>query len=294
MNLLSLFGDLAGIALKNAELYGQVRQAGEELEHKVAQRTAELAQAREALAQQADQLRQLLRLTVSVQEQERTRLARDLHDGSNQLITGTLYEIQAAQESLLGRSPNLALQKLEIAKGLLRGLEAENRRIIAGLRPPALDAQGLVPALKSQAAGFQKLFGIACRLRVAGQPTRLPPEVETTIYRIVQEALNNVAAHAQARQVQVEVLDERRQLRVIISDDGVGFEFPTAAAAPVGHLGLMGMRERAESIGGQLRIRSRPGQGARVELDLPLPATTESQPGAAWALEGPPGKPVDK
>ncbi|HET7091040.1 MAG TPA: GAF domain-containing sensor histidine kinase [Anaerolineae bacterium] len=280
VQLLSLFADLATIALKNAELYAQVRQTGEQLEQKVEQRTGELARAQDELAKKAEELQRLLRITVQVQEEERTRIARDLHDGSNQLITAALYEIQAAQESIGGQRREVALQKLEIAKGLLRSIEAENRQIISGLHPPVLDAQGLAPALKWHATGFQKHYGVACALKVSGQPLRLSPEAETAVYRIVQEALNNVAAHAQAHRVEVRVEFKPERLRVLVEDDGAGFDYGSALTKVSGQMGLIGMRERAQSIGGQIQIQSMPGQGTRLTLDVPLPSLPTSETGA--------------
>ena len=270
VQLLSLFADLATIALKNAELHTAAMEFSQQLEQKVEQRTQELAQARGELAHKADELQRLLTVTVHVQEEERTRIAQDLHDGSNQLITGTLYEIQAAQESIVGQRPGVALQKLEIAKGLLRRMEAENRQIISGLRPPVLDAQGLAPALKWHAAGFQKQFGIACALKILGQPTRLAPEAETAVYRIVQEALNNVATHARAQRVQIRVEFRPTQLRVVVEDDGVGFDYESVIVEAPGRMGLIGIRERAQRIGGQIEIESVLGQGTRLTLKAPL------------------------
>lgn len=270
VQVLSLFADLASIALKNAELYTQVREASEQLEQKVERRTKELARAREELVQKAKELQRLLRITVQVQEEERTRIARDLHDGSNQLITATLYEIQAAQESLLGGRREGALEKLETAKELLRKIEYENRRIISGLRPSALDLQGLVPALRWLANTFQEQYPITCSLRVSGSPLRLSPDAETATYRIVQESLNNVAAHAQAQRIQIQVDFEPARLQVVVEDDGVGFDEESALRSPSGQMGLIGMRERAQSIGGHLKIQSVPGQGSLVTLTLPL------------------------
>ncbi len=285
VQLLSLFADLATIALKNAELYAQVRQTGEQLEQKVEQRTRELAQAREEVAKKAEELRRLLTITVQVQEEERTRIARDLHDGSNQLITGTLYEIQAAQESLLGGRREAAVEKLETAKELLRKIESENRRIISGLRPSALDIQGLVPALKWLASTFQGQYPFTCSLRVSGELVRLSPTAETAVYRIVQESLNNIAAHAQAHRIQVQIDFRPARLRVVVKDDGVGFDYERALTAASGRMGLIGMRERAHSIGGAIEIQSVRGQGTRITLDVPLPygPTQESrlEPGLA-------------
>ena len=272
--LLRLFADLASIALKNAELYTQVVQLSQQLEQKVEQRTNELAKAQAELAKKAEQLQRLLAATVRVQEEERTRIARDLHDGSNQLITGTLYEIQAAQQCILGRRGQGALEKLETAKGLLRKIEAENRRIISGLRPPLLDLQGLVPILQGYAGTLQERYGIACLVQVLGQSVRLSPEVETAIYHIVQESLNNVVAHAQARNVQIRIDFGPGRLHLVVEDDGVGFNWQSVLRDASNQMGLIGMEERAQSIGGRIEVQSEPGLGARITLDLPLPAET--------------------
>jgi signal transduction histidine kinase len=272
VQLLRLFADLASIALKNAELYAELRQSGEELERKVEKRTEQLARARAELARKADELQHLLAITVRVQEEERSRIARDLHDSSNQLLAGTLYELQAAQESIASQRPHVALQKLEIAKGLLRRIEAENRQTIAGLRPPILDAQGLVPALKWQADDFQRHQGIRCTVHVSGVVARLAPEAELAVFRIVQEALNNVAAHAQASYVRLRIEFLSRQLRVKIHDDGIGFDPGQVRHEPAHGMGLIGTKERAQSIGGDLQITSSPDQGTQVVLVVPLPA----------------------
>jgi signal transduction histidine kinase len=270
VQLLGLFGDLVSIVLKNAELYQALRQASEELEHKVAQRTEELTKAKQAIAEQAEQLRRLLRETVNVQEEERTRIARDLHDGSNQLITGTLYEIQAAEKSLRNDQFETGLEKLETAKGFLRMIEAENRKIIAGLRPPVLDAEGLVAALKWYTRYFQENFGLSCSIEIAGQPAPLSSEVEITLYRIVQEALNNTIQHAKAASVEIHFEFLPNELWVAIEDDGVGFDRETARRALDNHMGLIGINERAKSIGGRLQVNSVKGHGTRLDLWVAL------------------------
>ncbi|MCC6187700.1 MAG: GAF domain-containing protein [Anaerolineales bacterium] len=286
VQVLRLFADLASIALKKAELYAQLRRAGEELEQKVARRTEQLSRAQTELARKADELQRVLAITVRVQEEERSRIARDLHDNSNQLLAGTLYELQAAQESLISQHPQMAVQKLETAKGLLRRIEAENRQIIAGLRPPVLDAQGLVPALNWQATNLQRHHTINCVFRVAGQPARLRPEAELAVFRIVQEALNNVVTHAQARLVRVRLEFQPRQLRVTIEDDGVGFDAAIMPQEPSHGIGLIGIQERAQSVGGRLQITSQPAQGTRILLEVPLPpeAGAPGQPTGRAAL----------
>jgi signal transduction histidine kinase len=268
--LLALLASLASTAINNAQLYTQVVQLSQQLEHKVAERESELAGARGELAEQAAQLQRLLAATVRVQEEERARIAIDLHDGSNQLITGALFEIQAARESLLGRRGKVTLAKLETAKDLLRQIEAENRRIIAGLRPPMLDTQGLIPAVKWLANNYRASHGVEYALHVRGEPTRLAPNVETAIYRIVQETLSNVAAHAQAMHIEIRLDFAPAWLNVVVEDDGVGFDPEHVQRTMPEQLGLIGMRERAQRIGGRLEVRSLPGSGTRIVLDLPL------------------------
>lgn len=267
---LNLFADLASIALKNAELYAQVIQFNQQLEQKVKQRTQELVKVQEELAQKAEHLQQLLAKMVHVQEEERSRIALDLHDGSNQLITGTLFEIQAAQQNILSQHGTSAFDTLETAKKLLRQVEAENRRIITGLRPPILDAQGLVPTLRWHAATCQDLYNISCSVQVLGQPIRLSAETEVAIYRVVQESLNNIAVHAQARNARIRLNFRPACLQVVVEDDGAGFAPEEVLATTVGQMGLIGMRERIQSIGGRVEIHSVPGRGTRIVFDVPL------------------------
>jgi signal transduction histidine kinase len=270
VKVLGLLGDLVSVVLKNAELYQALRQASEELENKVAQRTKELSQAKQDLAEQAEQLRRLLRETVNVQEEERTRIARDLHDGSNQLITGTLYEIQAAERSLRNNQFELGMENLQTAQNFLRMIEVENRKIIAGLRPPILDAQGLVAALKGYAGEFQENFGLPCSIGISGEPVQLPDEAEITIYRIVQEALNNTIQHAKASLIQINLEFQQTGLWVTIEDDGIGFDREAARRAVYTHMGLIGIEERTKSIGGRLQVSSQTGHGTRLELWVPF------------------------
>jgi signal transduction histidine kinase len=270
VRLLSPFADLASIALKKADLYAEVSRLSQDLERQVEQRTGELARAKEELGHKAQRLQDLLTLTLNIQEEERQRIALDLHDGSNQLITGALFELQAAQQSLSNQNYTVSHKKIQDAKELLRKIEAENRRIIAGLRPPALDSQGLVPALDRHLESFRNQSRVNGALQVYGTPVRLLPNVETVVYRIVQESLNNVAAHARARSVQIVLDFQPVHLRVVVQDDGRGFHLDTAAAVSRGRMGLIGMRERAQSIGGQLEVHSGSGQGTRIVLDVPL------------------------
>jgi signal transduction histidine kinase len=273
IKLMSLFADLASIALKNSELFTQVTHLSQNLEHKVEQRTTELVKVQKELAQKATQLQQVLGQMVRVQEEERTRIALDLHDGSNQLITGTLFEIQAAQQSIRNQGQTIrTMETLETAKRLLRQVEAENRRIISGLRPPILDAQGLVPTVRWQATTCQKYYGLICSVKVVGPTVRLSSEVEIAIYRVVQESLNNIVTHAHAETAQICLTFNRTTLQITIQDDGFGFDQEDVLVTGSHQMGLIGIRERIQSIGGRININSKPGHGTRITLDVPLVA----------------------
>lgn len=267
--ILGLLANLAATALNNAHLYSQVVQLNHSLEQKVRERTEELTTAREKLAQKAKQLQLLLSATVYLQEEERAQIARDLHDGPSQLLTGALYEIQAAEQGIENGRREEALARLERAKELLRQISAEHRRITTGLRPPVLDIDGLPAAVEKLALLCRQYSGAQCSVQVTGKPFRLPSHTETILYRIAQEALNNAAAHAGARRIQVRIHFRPDCFSLEVEDDGVGFE--EKKTADQDRMGLIGMRERAKSIGGRLSIYSRPGQGTKVSLTLPLP-----------------------
>lgn len=268
--LLSSFADLASIAIKNAELYSEVKALSEELEQRVARRTEQLAAAQAELAQKADQLQALLSKTIRLQEAERARIARDMHDSTTQLILGALYATQAAREGL-ETNLSAARENMTMVQQFLQQIEAEIRQTIRDLRPLILDAEGVVPALNQYVERYQRLTKVLCPLRVTGTPVRLPGEVEVAIYRIVQEALQNVAAHASANHVCVGIHFDSHSVRVTVEDDGCGFDAAGLTGRADGRFGLIGMRERAWNIGARLQVHSMPQQGTRVVLDIPIP-----------------------
>jgi len=270
VQLLSLFADLASIALKNAELHTQVREFSQELEREVEERTRELARAKEEIATKAEQLRLLLAKTIHIQEEERARIARDMHDGVMQLVTAARYELQAAKVAVGSGLAAAAQEKLNAAREVLNEMEKEIRHAIYDLQPPILDAVGLAPALRKYANSFQELSGIACRVQVMGMPLRLSPPTEVAVFRIVEEALHNVAAHAGARTASIILDFQPTVLGVTVEDDGQGFDYQQWAESRDGkHLGLLGMQERVKSLGGELVVWSKPGQGTRVMFWLP-------------------------
>jgi len=268
-HLLLTYGAQVAIAIRNAQLYEEIKAANDVLERSVAERTRELAEAQKALAQKADDLRLLLSQTVSAQERERARIAHDLHDGVNQLIIGAILELKAARQRLGAGDPRAGDARLQQVRAVLGQVDGEIKHIIHDLRPPSLDALGLSAAIARYAERYQGFTGIICRTEPRGQPYRLIPEAEISIYRIVQEALQNAAAHAQAAHTWVSLRFTPETLRLEIGDDGAGFDVEQTTAVADGHLGIMGMLERTESLGGALALESAPGRGTRVRLSVP-------------------------
>lgn len=267
--LLATIGHQIGAAIERADLHDQLRALASALEARVAERTRELEAAQRALLQQTDALRRILAEERRIEERTRARIAHDLHDGVQQLIVGALFEAQAARD-LLATRPELAAERLAATQALLRRIETEMRRAIYSLRPVALDTHGLAPALRELIAGFSQVSQIPCSLRVTGVPRRFDPDAEVAAFRIVQEALNNLAAHSRATYAEVSVHFAAEQVVVEVSDNGVGFDLAAIGRAPRSHLGLIGMQERAQSVGGALTIWSQPGHGTCVALTLPL------------------------
>lgn len=208
-----------------------------------------------------EQRRQSSEAVLRAQEAERSRLARDLHDEANQSLTGVLLRLRAIEHDA---PEELRPELRETAEAASMAMD-ELLRLARELRPSALDDHGLGPALRTQVDGFARQTGVDATLQVAPEVGDLGPDEQIVVYRVVQEALNNVAEHAEAKAVTVELrrADGRKMLR--ITDDGRGFN-DGAAASP--GLGITGMRERARLAGGRLRVRSRPGCGTVVELTL--------------------------
>jgi two-component system sensor histidine kinase DegS len=270
------------IVIHNAQLYAELAAAKDKLERKVEIRTQELQEAKEALTQKAEQLQQLLAETVGVQERERQRIAQDMHDGLNQLVIGAKLELKSARERLSADDRAAAELSLLRVRDVLDRMERDLKQIIYDLRPPTLDALGLAPSLRRYAEGFQQYLGITCDVRVEGEPYRLPADMEIGIYRIMQEALQNVSAHAQAAHVEVTMTFSAQAISLRVADDGQGFDHTAVQKSYVGHLGLMGMQERAESLGGQLAIQSAPGCGTQVALFVPLGSLESVLPENWW------------
>jgi two-component system sensor histidine kinase DegS len=269
---------MAGIAISNARLHTRVKQLTEGLEQRVAERTEELVRAQREITARAQQVRLLADKTLRVQEEERARIARDMHDGAVQLISAARYELRAAKIAVNADSPCSALERLEAAREVLNEAESEMRRAIHGLHPPSLDALGLIPALKNHVSKLDGLSGLACDFQVLGTPIQLPPPVEITVFRVAEQALQNVVMHASAAAASVTLEFHPNMLQVTIQDDGVGFDTDQCVADDSRHhLGLVGMEQRVESHGGKMQVWSSPGQGTLIRFRLPLSNRTQGR-----------------
>jgi signal transduction histidine kinase len=230
---------------------------------------AAIANARlHAHLKEVDASRQLLlsRL-VSAQEEERRRIASDVHDDSVQVMTAAYMRLQMLASKVSEPEELEGLQRLERT---LQGAISRLRTLLFELRPPALEREGLVPAL--QAYLHQAFADLPIHCRVTGELDAEPPvEVRTILYRVAQEALTNVRKHARASTVEVSVRRVGGGVEVRVRDDGVGFVPEPAVDPQPGHLGLTNMHERSEIAGGWCRIDSAPGRGTTVAAWIPLP-----------------------
>lgn len=219
----------------------------------------------EALVGYRQQLRRLAAQALGAEEEERKRIARELHDDTAQIMASLLIRLRVAQRTQDRSQRDAVLEDLR--EGLAQALDGV-RRYARGLRPPALDELGLVPAIEAYAREVTESSGLA--LEVGEEPIDglLSPEAELALYRIVQEALTNACRHAHASRVRVKVAPADHRVIASVEDDGRGFSVEDAIGA--GHrLGLFGMRERASYVGGNVEVTSELGVGTRVTASVP-------------------------
>jgi len=221
------------------------------------------------ISQKEEMRNQLLAQVLRAQEDERKRIARELHDDTSQSLTSLMVELKAAENARtvedirprLAELRSLAHQTLDVVHNMAMEL-----------RPNALDDLGLVAAMHKYAADFESKNGIRVDLQVSQTARRrFSSDMETAAYRIVQEAMSNSVRHARARNVSIVVEFQDDTFSLIVEDDGVGFDLEEASRrSPEHRLGLFGMYERASLVGGRLAIESKPGQGTGVFLEVPV------------------------
>lgn len=225
--------------------------------------------------QQKERIRaQLLNRAVSAQEEERRRLSRELHDETGQSLTSLLVQLKVLERNELPEG-----MKAQI--GSLRQMTAntlqEVRRLAADLRPAVLDDLGLLPALEGYIDSFAEKTAIAVTFEAANlDDVHLSHEVESTLYRVIQESLTNIARHAEATRAEIAITREDAMLHIRIEDNGCGFDVDRVLNAENCGLGLLGMRERIELANGVLKVTAQPGRGTSIHIDLPLPQIVDS------------------
>jgi PAS domain S-box-containing protein len=259
-------------------LNARLREAHDWLEQRVAERTGELAAANATLRAEIARReraetdrRDLLQRLTSAQEDERRRIARELHDQMAQHLAALGLGLKVVKDATPDPSPARdRLQQMQALTGLI-GREVHN--LALELRPTALDDLGLESAVANHAERWSERSGVEVDYHATGlDGGRLPAPVETALYRVIQEALTNVLKHAQARRVSLVLQRAPGQAVAVVEDDGVGFDAESVTAPTRGgeRLGLVGMRERLAVVGGTLTVESSPGRGTTVIARIPL------------------------
>lgn len=237
--------------------YQQLENANRQLEGQVQERTARLGE--------------VLKKIISAQEEERSRLARELHDETAQVLGALSISLDRARDSINGGQPDAAEYISEARAIAVRVLE-ETRRLILDLRPMALDDLGLAPAIRWYAETHLEEQGVA--VVVEGDPpaARLPKHIEVSLFRVIQEAVNNIAKHANARHAQLRLAFRDSMARIVVTDDGCGFDVERVLgpAASGRSVGLLGMQERVRLLNGKIQIQSQEGKGTEIAIEIPL------------------------
>ena len=225
----------------------------------------ELHRKSERLRESEDKLRRLAAHLISVREEERAHIAREIHDELGQVLTGLKMDVTWLAKRLKEKP---LIEKTDSMCKLIDSSVQTVRKIATGLRPEVLDEMGLVAAVAWQAKEFQKRTGIRCRTKLPPESTKLDLDISTTAFRIFQEILTNVARHSRATRVDIDlsVTDELLSLEVV--DNGIGI--PAADLDGRKSLGLLGMHERALLFGGEVQISGTPGHGTRVAVSIPI------------------------
>lgn len=208
---------------------------------------------------------------IQAQEEERKRVAREIHDGPAQLMANVVLRAEIAERMLMKQDIEMVHKELQDLKEMVRNSLSEVRKIIFDLRPMALDDLGLVPTLRKYTMDVSDRTGVLIELTTIGKEMRLPSAMEVAMFRLIQEALSNVVKHAKARNTLIKMEFHQGKVMFIVKDDGIGFN-PTSLRQEDArsHFGLMGMRERVDLLEGQMDIQSAHGEGTKLTISIPI------------------------
>jgi two-component system sensor histidine kinase UhpB len=217
------------------------------------------------------QLRAISERLINAQEDERKRIARRLHDDTGQSLSTLIMNLER-MESLIPAEASDLLRRMVTARKLATRTLEDLRNVIYGLRPTMLDDLGLAPAIRWYARSGLDEAGVQVKFDSMDETMRLPPQIETTLFRIAQEAVSNIVRHAHAKSASIALWQEDGAACLWVEDDGCGFDFTyiSTQALPLQRLGLLGIKERAELVGGEVMVDSVPGRGTRLEVHIPL------------------------
>ena len=225
------------------------------------------------LSQKIDEMQQVQQLGISIikaQEEERRRVARDIHDGPAQLMANIVMRAEFCLK-LMDVDHNKVREELHALQNLVRQSLQDVRKIIFDLRPMVLDDLGLVPAVKRYAEDFQAQYDLPVEIVVIGTARRFSMAIEVALFRILQECLSNIRKHAKANRVMIKVEILTEKINVVVKDDGIGFNLDQIKKAGKREcFGLLGMRERTQILKGEIVINSAPGQGSVISISIPL------------------------
>ncbi len=246
VQLLLAIGHQVGVAVENARLW-------EELKEKERVRS------------------ELLQKVITAQEEERQRIARELHDEMAQGLTALIMGLGRLEQAVPDM-PMATAGLVDSVKAFASRALNDTRRLILDLRPPVLDDLGLIPAVRMLAESRLEDRGVAVSITTDGMDDNLPAHLKVTIFRVLQEAINNCARHSQAKNVRIRMRADGERLQAWVEDDGVGFDLASTMRSAEGKaaVGILGMKERASLLGGNLEIQTQPGAGTTIMLDIPL------------------------
>ena len=261
--------DTMRVALQDSLL--QIQTWNKELETKVEERTRQLEESYREIARKGAAHEELLRKVLTIQEEERKRIARELHDETSQSLVSLVMRVEAIKAIPAGANDKLQAMLLDMKNLTVKTIDNVHK-IIFDLRPSILDDLGLLSAIRWYTGNRLEPLGIQARVEVTGEERKLSPPAEIALFRVVQEAINNIVKHAEAHSVVLSVEFKESTIMIEVEDDGKGFDEGAVSLIPdkAQGVGLLGMKERIALLGGEFRIVSGPGKGTHLTVEVPL------------------------